>query len=76
MGLGKKSQSYALNAIAQKELGLIKYEYKAEGLTLDQLYEQDPLNFALYNLWDTVLAYKIDKKAGLIDLYENIIEYK
>ncbi len=22
------------------------------------------------NLWDTVLAYKIDKKAGLIDLYE------
>ena len=45
--VGKKSQSYALNAIAQKELGLIKYEYKAEGLTLDQLYEQDPLNFAL-----------------------------
>ena len=45
--VGKKSQSYALNAIAQKELGLVKYEYKAEGLSLDQLYEQDPLNFAL-----------------------------
>ena len=28
------------------------------------------------NLWDTVLAYKIDKKAGLIDLYENVIENK
>ena len=22
------------------------------------------------NLWDTVLAYKIDQKTGLIDLYE------
>ncbi len=76
MGLGKKSQSYALNAIALKELNLQKYEFKSEGLTLDQLYEQDPLNFALYNLWDTVLAYKIDKKAGLIDLYENVIENK
>ena len=45
--VGKKSQSYALNAIALKELNLHKYEYKAEGLTLDALYEQDPLNFAL-----------------------------
>ena len=70
LGLGKKSQSYALNAIALKELGLQKFEYKSEGLNLDQLYEKYPLDFALYNCWDTVLAYKIDKKAGLIDLYE------
>ena len=47
LGLGKKLQSYALNNVAKVELGLTKYEYKAEGLTLDQLYEQDPKNFLL-----------------------------
>lgn len=44
-------------------------------MTLDQFYEKDPLNFFLYNAWDTVLAYRIDKKAALIDLY-NILRRK
>ena len=61
--------SYSLNNISFVELGLQKYEYKSEGLTLDQFYEQDPMGFLLYNLWDTVLAYKIDAKTGMIDLY-------
>lgn len=69
LGLGKKAQSYALNNIALSELGLQKFEYKSEGLTLDQFYEQDPLNFLLYNLWDTVLVQRIDQKTGIIDLY-------
>lgn len=69
LGLGKKLRSYALNNVAYEELKLKKFEYKLEGLTLDQLYEQDPLNFLIYNMWDTALCYKIDNKTGMIDLY-------
>lgn len=71
LGLGSKQQSYSLNNVAMYELGLTKYEYAAEGLTLDQLYEKDPLNFLLYNLYDTVLVYKINKKTEIIELYNS-----
>lgn len=69
LNLGTKLNSYSLQNIAKIELGLSKVEYKSEGLTLDQFYEEDPLNFGLYNLWDTSLIVKLDRKMGMIDLY-------
>jgi len=69
LGLGKKLQSYSLKNISTIELGLTKLEYASEGLTLNQLYEQKPLDFFLYNLWDTALIVKLDRKMELISLY-------
>lgn len=69
LNLGQKLSSYTLNNVSNEELGLTKFEYKSEGLTLDQFYEKDPLNFLIYNLWDVVLVYKLDKKMELISLY-------
>lgn len=71
MGLGKKQSSYSLKNISKSELGITKYEYAAEGYTLDEFYEKDPKNFFLYNLWDTALIVKLDEKTGIIDL-ENL----
>lgn len=70
MGLGQKLSSYKLHNIAEKEIGITKYEYAADGYTgFDDFYEGDPLNFYLYNLWDTALIVKLDQKMGMIDLY-------
>lgn len=70
LGLGKKLSSYKLQNIASSELGITKYEYAAEGYpNLDTFYLKDPLNFFLYNLWDTALIVKLDNKMGMISLY-------
>ena len=70
LGLGKKLGSYKLQNIASSELGITKYEYAAEGYpNLDTFYLKDPLNFFLYNLWDTALIVKLDNKMGMISLY-------
>jgi len=72
LNLGKKSSQYTLDAIATNELGLKKIEYKSENVSLNDLYENDPYWFLIYNIVDTALTYLLDKKLKHIDLYNGI----
>jgi DNA polymerase elongation subunit (family B) len=61
--------SYALNAIAKKELGKTKIAYEG---TLNDLYRNDIKKFIDYNLTDVVLVKELDDKLRYIDLVRNI----
>lgn len=61
----EEKQSYALNAIAEIELGEQKVEYDG---SLHQLYNYDFKKFLEYNIKDTMLLEKLDRKLQYIDL--------
>jgi len=65
----EERHSYALNAIAEVELGETKIQYDG---TLDELYNDDFKKFLEYNLQDTRLLDKLDKKLQFIDLANSI----
>ena len=65
----EERHSYALNAIAEAELGETKVQYDG---TLDELYNDDFKTFLEYNLQDTRLLDKLDKKLQFIDLANSI----
>ena len=65
----EERHSYKLNAIAEAELGEKKVDYDG---TLDQLYNLDFEKFLEYNIQDTMLLDRLDKKLGFIDLASNI----
>lgn len=69
LNLGSKQSSYALDFVADEELGLKKKEYKSEGMTLDTFYEKDPVNFLLYNIIDVCLLTRLNKKLKHIESY-------
>lgn len=59
----EEKSSYALNSIAEAELGENKVEYEG---TLDQLYKQDFKKFLEYNIKDTYLLHRLDTKLKYI----------
>lgn len=65
----EERHSYALNAIAEYELGEKKVDYTG---TLDELYNNDFELFLKYNIQDTRLLDKLDKKLQFIDLCNSI----
>ena len=66
----EERHSYALNAIAEYELeGESKVAYDG---TLDELYNDDYKKFLEYNLQDTRLLDKLDKKLQFIELANSI----
>ncbi len=65
----EERHSYALNAIAEAELGETKVQYEG---TLDELYNDDFKTFLEYNLQDTRLLDRLDKKLQFIDLANSI----
>lgn len=65
----EERHSYALNAIAEQELGETKIAYEG---TLDDLYNDDFKLFLEYNIQDTRLLDKLDKKLQFIDLANSI----
>jgi DNA polymerase elongation subunit (family B) len=65
----QEMHSYALDAIAEHELGDKKVAYKG---TLDQLYNQDFEKFIDYSRQDTLLLAKMDKKLKFLDLANEI----
>lgn len=69
LNMGKKQSSYALNYISEDELNLGKQEYKSEGMTIDQFYERDPVNFLLYNITDTALCVRLNERLKHIESY-------
>lgn len=69
LNLGKKLASYSLDFVSDFVLGKKKLDYKSNNLTLDQFYEQDPVNYLLYNIIDVCLCYMLDTKLKHIDQY-------
>lgn len=65
----EERHSYALNAIAEIELGENKIQYAG---TLDELYNDDFKKFLEYNIQDTRLLDRLDKKLQFIDLANSI----
>jgi DNA polymerase elongation subunit (family B) len=65
----EERHSYALNAIADVELGETKLQYEG---TLDELYNDDFKKFLEYNIQDTRLLDRLDKKLQFIDLANSI----
>jgi DNA polymerase elongation subunit (family B) len=65
----EERHSYALNAIADSELGESKIAYEG---TLDELYNDDFKKFLEYNIQDTRLLDRLDKKLQFIDLANSI----
>jgi DNA polymerase elongation subunit (family B) len=65
----EERHSYALNAIAEAELGDTKVQYEG---TLDELYNDDYKTFLEYNIQDTRLLDRLDKKLQFIDLANSI----
>lgn len=65
----EERQSYALNAIAEAELGEHKVQYDG---TLDDLYHDDFKTFLEYNIQDTRLLDRLDKKLQFIELANTI----
>ena len=61
----EERHSYALDYIAEMEVGERKTEYEG---SLDELYNKDFERFIEYNRQDTALLDKIDKKLKFIDL--------
>jgi len=65
----EERHSYALNAIADIELGESKVAYDG---TLDELYNDDFKKFLEYNIQDTRLLDRLDKKLDFIGLANSI----
>jgi DNA polymerase elongation subunit (family B) len=65
----EERHSYALNAIAEIELGETKVQYEG---TLDELYNDDFKKFLEYNIQDTRLLDQLDRKLQFIDLSNSI----
>lgn len=65
----EERHSYALNAIADVELNESKIAYDG---TLDELYNDDFKKFLEYNIQDTRLLDRLDKKLQFIDLANSI----
>ena len=65
----EEKQSYALDSIAEAELDERKVQYDG---TLDELYHDDFEKFLEYNIQDTRLLDKLDKKLQYIDLANNV----
>lgn len=69
LNYGKKQSSYSLDWISEQELNIKKIEYKDQGLTLDGLYDKDPLWYMLYSIADTALIVRLDDKLKHIELH-------
>ena len=65
----EERHSYRLDAIGEIEVGENKTAYEG---TLDQLYNNDFRKFIEYNIQDTALLDKLDKKLRFIDLSNTI----
>jgi DNA polymerase elongation subunit (family B) len=65
----EERHSYRLDAIGEIEVGENKVPYEG---TLDQLYNNDFRKFIEYNIQDTALLDKLDKKLRFIDLSNTV----
>lgn len=69
LNYGKTQPNYTLDWISDQELKLKKLDFKQEGLSLDKLYDTDPITYLVYNLIDVILVQRLKEKLGHIDLH-------
>ena len=66
---GRTQASYSLDWISDSELNLKKLEYKGSGMSIDDFYIKDPVNYLLYNIIDVILVNKLNQKLQHIELH-------
>jgi len=63
-GMGSSLPSYKLDVIAEYELGINKLDLEGN---FNEVYLNNPLRFATYNLLDVLLTYKLDEKLRFLE---------
>lgn len=69
LNMGQKLSSYSLDFVSDEELSLKKLDYKQEGMSLDKLYETDPITYIKYNIIDVCLVKKLNHKLRHVESY-------
>jgi len=72
LNYGKKQASYSLDWVANAELSKRKINVKDEGLSLDSVYEKEPVMFTFYNVIDTDLVRELWQTLDIANLH-NVI---
>ncbi len=70
-GFGKSLPNYKLNTVSNVELGITKLDLD----DMNQVYEHDLVRFLTYNLFDTLLTFKLDEKLRFLELQWSLAKY-
>jgi DNA polymerase elongation subunit (family B) len=68
----RQLDSYALDDVAEAELGYGKFDFDAD--ELDEAWANTPAQFFAYNVIDVEALASIEREAELVELYENLRE--
>jgi hypothetical protein len=71
MGFGKSLPNYKLNTVANEELGITKLDLD----DLNRFYKEDIATFTAYNLFDTLLTFKLDNALQFLELNWSLAKY-
>ena len=71
-GMGKSLPRFKLDDIAEVELKINKLDLQGD---FNEIYYNDPIRFATYNMLDTLLVYKIDAYKEFIEQLYFIAQY-
>ncbi len=72
MGMGSSLPSYKLDFIAEEELGINKLDLEGN---FNEIYLNNPVRFATYNLLDTILTFKLDEKLQFLEQIYSLAKY-
>ena len=72
LNYGKKQPMYNLDWLGDTFLGVKKFEYKDNNLSLDQFYEHDPIHFLLYNIADVCITKALHDEFGHVQTHNRI----
>ncbi len=70
-GFGKSLPNYKLNTVAEYELGITKLDLD----DMNEVYKNDLVRFLTYNLFDTLLTFKLDEKLQFLELQWTLAKY-
>jgi DNA polymerase elongation subunit (family B) len=70
-GLGQSLPNYKLDTVAEVELGIKKLDLD----DMNRVYKEDLSRFLAYNLFDTLLTYKLDEKLQFLELNWMLAKY-
>lgn len=71
-GLGKSLPDFKLNTVAHKELGITKLDLEG-GFRYNYLH--NIVGYLTYNIFDTILTYKLDEKLMFMELMFDLSKY-
>lgn len=71
-GLGKSLPDFKLNTVAKKELGITKLDLEGG---FRETYLNDIVGYLTYNIFDTLLTFKLDEKLMFMELMFDLSKY-